>query len=51
MREGVSLFGRGTKLRGIYRVRIIDMKEKEPTLFEETSVTKYEHDHGYTFLF
>ena len=26
------------------------MKEKEPTLFEETSVTVYEHDHGYTFF-
>ena len=26
------------------------MKEKEPTLFEETSVTIYEHDHGYTFF-
>lgn len=53
MREGVELFGSGTKLRDVdvgMNQTGWDEREKERTLFEETSVTIYEQDHGYTFF-
>ena len=50
MREGVELLGSGTKLRRRYRIRLVEMNGKERTPFEETSVTIYEQDRGYTFF-